>query len=191
MLRGFLPNVQDDKKFPVHARRGFEKIAQPEAFDAQHAHSPAQPDDKSRVRGVNSSATLPTFGGVFREDVAQQCGFRLPISPSREKGVHSGFWLTVVGPGATASAPDFAPRVKGEAAGVEASAARANAGFLGKLFAKWFGNCASSDKETQVLVGNALGYADRYALEADFRRCTSRGGIPNSRASWFARDAPQ
>ena len=49
MLRGFLPNVQDDKKFPVHARRGFEKIAQPEAFDAQHAHSPAQPDDKSRA----------------------------------------------------------------------------------------------------------------------------------------------
>ena len=29
VLRGLLPNAQEDKKFPMDARRGFEKIAQP------------------------------------------------------------------------------------------------------------------------------------------------------------------
>ena len=37
-------------------------------------------------------------------------------------------------------------------------------------------------------MDNALAYADRYALEAGFRRFSSRLGVPNSRASWFARD---
>ena len=40
------------------------------------------------------------------------------------------------------------------------------------------------------MVDNALGYADRYALDAGFRRCASRFGISNSRASWFTRDVP-
>ena len=71
-------------------RRGFEKIVQPKAFDAQHGHLPVQPDDKSRVWGIHSFATLPKFGGVFREDVAQQCGFRTPASPSLAKGARSG-----------------------------------------------------------------------------------------------------
>ena len=55
MLGGLLPNVQDDKKFPMDTRRGFGKIAQHEAFDALHAHLPPQPDDKSRVWGSTRS----------------------------------------------------------------------------------------------------------------------------------------
>ena len=42
-----------------------------------------------------------------------------------------------------------------------------------------------------MLVDTALKYADRYALGAGFRRRTPRAGIPNSRAGWFARDAPR
>ena len=191
LLRGLSPNVRDDKKFPMDTRRGFEKIAQPEAFDTQRALLPVQPDDKCRVWRVNSFATSPMFGGVFREDAAQQCGFRAPVSSSQEEGTRSGLWLTVVDPDATVAAPGFAAHVKEGAAGVEASAAHANAVISGKLFAKWFGNRASSGKETQVLVDNALRYADRYALEAGFRRRTSRVGIPNSRASWFVCDVPE
>ena len=131
------------------------------------------------------------FGGVFREDVAQPCGFRMPVTPSREKGAYSGLWLTAADPDAAVTARGFASRVKGGAAGVETSAVRANAVILGKLFAKWFGNCTSSGKEGQTLVGNALRYAGRCALEAGFRRCATRVGAPNSRVSWLARDAPE
>ena len=170
--------------------RCFEKIAHPVAFEELFAHMPVQPDDKSRVWGVNSFALLPMFGGAFREDVAQQCGARAPVSPYREERTHLGLWLTEVGPGATVAVPGFASHAKEERAGTEASTAHKNAAISGKLFAKWFGNCTHSGEETQVLVDNALGYANRYALEAGFRRCTSRLGIPNSRASWFARDVP-
>ena len=131
------------------------------------------------------------FGGVFREDAAQQCGFRIPVSPSREKGTCSGLWLTAADLDATVTAPGFAPRVREEAAGVETSAVHEAAVILGKLFAKWFGNCTSSGKETQTLVDNSLGYAERNALEAGFRRCATRVGAPNSRVSWLARDAPE
>ena len=190
MLRGLAPNAQEEKKFPIDTRRGFEKIVEPKAPDSLHGLLPAQPDDESRVRGVNSFAVFPMFGGAFREDVAQRYGFRMPVSSRREKGAHSGLWLAVVDPDATATVPDFTSRAKEEAAGVEASAAHSNAVILGKLFAKWVGNCTRAGKETQGLVDNALGYAGRCALEAGFRRCASRMGIPNSRASWFARYVP-
>ena len=97
----------------------------------------------------------------------------------------------MVDPDATATAPGAVSRVKEEAAGHEASTAHANAVILGKLFAERSGNCASKGNETQVLVDNAPGYADRYALGAGIRRRTSRIGAPNSRAGWFVRDGPK
>ena len=53
------------------------------------------------------------------------------------------------------------------------------------------GDCPRSPSDSQGLVANAKGYADMYALEAGFRRCASRVGVPNTRASWFARDVPE
>ena len=53
MLRGLLPSVQVDKKGPMDTRPEFEKIAQHDAFEAQHAPLPVQPDEKSRVWGVS------------------------------------------------------------------------------------------------------------------------------------------
>ena len=156
MLRGLAPNAQGDKKFPMDARRGFEKIMEPEASDCLRALLPVQPDDKSRVWGVNSSAMSPMLGGVFREGVAQRRGSRTPASASRGKGSHSSMWLTVIDPDATVAAPGAAPHVKEEASGIEASTAHANAVILGRLFTKWFGNRTSSSKETQVLVDNVL-----------------------------------
>ena len=53
---------------------GFEKVASPDAFDAQCGHLPAQPGDKSRVLGVNSFAQSPAFGGNARKDISHECG---------------------------------------------------------------------------------------------------------------------
>ena len=86
MLRGLPPASSADKKGPPGARRGFDKIVEVEAFDEQYGMLPAQPDDKSRVWGVNSFAVLPMFGGQFSENVAQQCGFRMPAASFQEKG---------------------------------------------------------------------------------------------------------
>ena len=65
-----------------------------------------------------------------------------------------------------------------------------NAAILALAFLKLFGDCASSPADTEALVDNATGYADRYGLGAGFRRCASRVGVPNARAAWFARDVP-
>ena len=148
ILRGFLPSVREDKEGPMDTRRGFEEIAQREAFEVRFAHLPVQPDDKFRVWGGDSFALLLTFGSVFREDVAQQCGFGTPVSSGREKRTRPGLWLTVVDPDATATASGFASHVEGGAAGVEASTAHSNAAVLGKSFAKWLGNCTRAGRET-------------------------------------------
>ena len=145
---GVAPNVQNDKKLPWYTRRGFAKIVEPKAFDLPRGLLLVEPDDKSRVWGANSFAALPMFGGVFREDVAQQCGFRTPVSSYREKGTYSGLRLAVVDPEATTAVPGVVSHVKEEAVGLEASSVRANAAISGKLFAKWFGNCASKNNET-------------------------------------------
>ena len=70
---------------------------------------------------------------------------------------------------------------KDEAAGRASADVSKYADILGKVFAKRFGD----------LVENAKGYADGYALETGFRRCTSRVGVPDSRAAWHVRDAPE
>ena len=85
MLRGLAPNAQEGKKFPTDARRRFEKVAGNEALKRLHGLAPAQPSDKSRAWGVNSFAVSPVFGGMFREDVAQQCGFACRFRRPRER----------------------------------------------------------------------------------------------------------
>ena len=80
------------------------------------------------------------FGGVFREDVAQQCGFRTPVLPERERRTLPGIWLAAAYSGATVTAPGFALHVKEERAGMEASSARKSAVISGELFTQWFGN---------------------------------------------------
>ena len=87
--------------------------------------------------------------------------------------------------------PDGTSYGKEEAAGRASSDVSKNADVLGNVFVKRFGDCAAGPNDTQVLVDNAKGYADRYALEARFRRCASRVGVPNARAAWFVRGAPE
>ena len=87
-LRGLAPNAQGEKTYPMDTRRGLEKIGGRDTFERLHGLLPAQPGDKSRVWGVNSLAASSMFGGTSREDVAQQCGFRMPVSPSQENGAH-------------------------------------------------------------------------------------------------------
>ena len=78
---------------------------------------PVQPDDESRVWGVNSFAALPMFGRAFSEEAAQQSGFRMPAASFQEKGNHSGLWLAAADPDATVTAPGTVEHVKGEAMG--------------------------------------------------------------------------
>ena len=74
--------------------------------------------------------------------------------------------------------------------GREVSSVWENAGVLGKLFAKWFGNCTEKSGDAQTLVDNAISYAERYKLEAGLKRRHSRAGIRPTRAGWFVRDFP-
>ena len=88
--RGLPPASAADKKGLLGARRGFDKIVEAKAFDDQYSMLPVQPDDRSRVWGVNSLAVSPAFGGLFRENAPQQFGFCTPAASSQEKGNHSG-----------------------------------------------------------------------------------------------------
>ena len=143
---------------------------------------PFQPDDRSHVWGVNSFAALPMFGGMFCEDVAQQRGYRMPVAYRQETGARSGLCVAAVDPDATVTAPAVASYEREEAAGGASSEASKNADVLGKVFVKRLGDCAEGPDDTQVCVENAKGYAERFALEAGFRRCASRVGVPNTRA---------
>ena len=173
MLRGLAPNAQVDRKVPMDTRRGFEKIAGHVAFERLRGLLPVQLGDASRVWGAKSFAASPAFGGLFCEEVAQQCGFRTPASSPQEKGDHSGLWLAVVDPDAAVAVPGVVLRAKEEAAGLESSSARASAVISGKLFAEWSGDCAKKSGDTKVPADNAL--------EAGFRRRTSRVGVQNAR----------
>ena len=190
MLRGLLPHVDGDKKSKANPRRGFDTIVDAATFEIQHALLPVQPDDQSRVWGVNSFAVLPTFGRPFSEEAAQQSGFRMPAASFEEKGNHSGVWLAVTDPDATVTVPGTVEHVEGEAKGQAVSSLVKNAAVLGKLFVKWFGNCTKDAGDTQSLVKNAMGYAERYKLEVGLKRCHSRVGVHTTRAGWFARDYP-
>ena len=85
---------------------------------------------------LNSFAALQVFGGLFREEVAQQCGFRAPSSSFQAKGKHSGLRLAVVDPDAAATAPGVVVRAEEEAAGLESSSVLADAAISGMLFAR-------------------------------------------------------
>ena len=104
MLRAPTPSPITEK-LPLTGRVGFDNLVHEEVFERLPAWISAQPDDKSRVWGVNSFAALPAFGGKFDEAVAQQCGRRMPAASRNVKGTHSGLRLAVVDPDATATAP--------------------------------------------------------------------------------------
>ena len=170
MLRGFAPNLQDDRKSPMDTRRGSERIVERDTFERLHGLLPAQPGDKFRVWGANSFVASPMFGSTFREDVAQHCGFRTLASSSQAKGTHSGLWLAAVDPDAAATVPGVASRVKEVAAGLDSSGVYTNAEISGKLFVKWFGKCASKGGETKV-------------LQTGMRGGTVSAGVPHTWAS--------
>ena len=62
---------------------------------------------------------------------------------------------------------------------------------VGKVFATRFGQCTLDPSATEDLEKNARQFSERYAVEAGFRRCSSRLGVPNPRASWFECDVLQ
>ena len=114
----------------------------------------------------------------------------MPVSSRQERGTHSGY-CPVVDPDATVTVPGVATYEKEEAAGRVSSEVSKNADILGKVFVTRFGDCTVGPNDTQVLVENAKGYADRYALEAGFRRCASRVAAPSTRQAWCVRDVPE
>ena len=79
MLRALSPS-SNGAKSPLRGRIGFGALAGKDAFEFLRGLIPVQPDGESRAWGVNSFAVLPMSGGVFREDVAQECGYRVLAS---------------------------------------------------------------------------------------------------------------
>ena len=63
--RGLRPAPPEDRSAD-DAVPGFEKITLSGAFGLQHGQLPAQPGDKTRIRGVNSFAQMPAPGGKVR-----------------------------------------------------------------------------------------------------------------------------
>ena len=78
MLRGMARRPQEDKS-AQKARPSFGDVVNKNGFDDQYGHLPGQLGDKSRDVGANSVAASPTFRGEFREEVAQQCDYRMPM----------------------------------------------------------------------------------------------------------------
>ena len=116
MLRGRTPSPKEAKT-PFEGRICFDGLVDKEAFGRLRAMIPVQPSDASRVLGVKSFAVLPMFGGVYREDVAQQYGYRTPVSLRRERGTRTGLWSAVADPDATVTVPGVALYEKDAAAG--------------------------------------------------------------------------
>ena len=149
-----------------------------------------QSGDKSRVWGVNLFAALPTFKGKFRADVARQCGGRMSTFSDYEKGTNSWALLVAPDPDAPATVPGVAPdgdTGKGESI---RPLVQEDAALLGNVLVSRYRDCSSDPAATEELVKNARNYAERYELEAGFRRCASCMSVPNARASFFEVDAP-
>ena len=90
MLRGLRPTPPEDVA-AGDAVPGFEKIPRPGAFDSHFDHRLVRPGDKFRVWGVNSFVQSPAFGGTVREDIAQQCGYRVTEEPLLAKGANPAY----------------------------------------------------------------------------------------------------
>ena len=189
LLRGLAPRGPGGKSVQK-SRPGFVEITNKDCFDEQYGRPPVQPYDKSRLWEVTSFAALPTFEGKFRADAAQQCGFRMPTLSDYEKGTNSGARLAVADPDAGVTVPGVVPdsgdreKVRGR------SLVKGNAALLAKGSAVRIGDHSSDPSASGELLTNARKYAGRCALEAGFRRCPSRVGVPNARASWFGFDVP-
>ena len=115
MLRGLTPSSKEAKAL-LKGRIGSDDHGDKDMFQRLRGWIPVQPGENYRAWGFNSFAVLPTFGGAFREDVAQQCGRRMPVSPCQERGTHSGLRLAVADPGAAATVPGVTSYEKDEAA---------------------------------------------------------------------------
>ena len=48
------------------------------------------------------------FDDLVDKDVAQQCGYRMPVSLRHERGTRSGVWSSAADPDATVTAPGVA-----------------------------------------------------------------------------------
>ena len=88
------------------------------------------------------------------------------------------------------AAPGVAPDGGGSEKANGRSLVEEGAALLGKGLASRFGDCPSGPSAPDELVKNACKFSERYALEAGFRRCSSRVGAPNTLASRFEVVAP-
>ena len=140
---------------------------------------------------ASSFAELPMVEGELREGVARRRGYHMPMASDYEGGANSGQWLAVADPDATVTAPGVASHSAVYLAGAGCPEVKENAVLLGQVFVTRFGECALVPSAAGDLVKNARRYSERYALGAGFRRCSSRLGAPNARASRFESDVPR
>ena len=131
--------------------------------------------------GGNPFAALPMFEGEFREEVAQQRGYRMLVASDYEEGANSDLWLVVADPDATVTYPGVAPPIAENVVGAGRPEVQNNASLLGAVVVTRFGDRASNPSETQELAKNARRYSERYAPAAGFRLCSSHLAAPDTR----------
>ena len=106
------------------------------------------------------------FEGGFREEVVQQCGYRMPVASDYEEGTNSGLWLAVADPGATVTGLGVATSIAEKVVVFSRSEAQGNASSLGKVFVARFGARASNPSDAQELMGHACRFSGRYGIGA-------------------------
>ena len=123
LLRGLYPTPPSTKAVDEKSPPVLVAVIDKVASDVQHRKAPVQPDDQSRVRGVNSCARKPASGGKVSEAVSQQPGFRMPELVKRGKRAQSGLRRAASGDDASLTVPGA--QIAEPAAGTRESASPA------------------------------------------------------------------
>ena len=149
-----------DEKSP----KGIEAVASETAFDVQYCRAPAQPGDKSRVRGDNSIARLPAFGGKDSETAYQPPRYRTPQCVKKEKRAQSGFPPATSDYDASSTAPVVQEAETVSGSKKSASPVEVNSAASGKLRKSRFAERPVDPDATEASELNATGSSASPAL---------------------------
>ena len=168
------PATPSEKVSDEKSLNGLEAAVNETVLDRRHGLAPAQPDDHSRVWGVNSFARLPAFCGKAPETAAQLSGFRMPHSVKEEKCAQSDVSMAMSDYGASLTVPgaqkaDVLPGGKKRMSRVEADAVA-----LGMPSKPWFAERTHEADASQVLAESTLGHTGSFELGRGFKRSSSR-----------------
>ena len=170
LLRWFHPAPPPLKVSDEKSPNGLEAVVNEKMFDREYGLVPAQPDDKSRVWGVNSIAQSSSFGGTASEAAPQHSGYRLPQSVKRDKSAQPGAFPATSDYFASLTVPGVqmvqtAPGSKRPPSPVEVNSVAS-----GKLFTLGPAGCSVDPGATEELAPNTPEYLLSRKLDEVFKR---------------------